>query len=52
MTGKYLHSEGKTEQRGRPEDGQPGLKKKWTAWPGADEKKQDKGEKPKKEQKQ
>jgi len=36
---KYLHTEGKTEQRGRPEDGVPGIKKKWSAWPGSEDKK-------------
>jgi hypothetical protein len=48
--GKYLHSEGRTEQRGRPEDGVPGLKKKWQDWPGMEKQQQEqKGEKPKKE---
>ena len=43
--GKYLKSEGRQEQRGRPEDGVPGLKGKWQKWPGVEEKGEKKSEK-------
>jgi hypothetical protein len=37
--GKYLHTEGRAEQRGRAEDGKTDLKKKWQQWPGSEDKK-------------
>ena len=33
---KMIHSEGRAEQRGRAEDGKPGLREKWKVWPGAE----------------
>lgn len=33
---KLIHSEGRTEQRGRAEDGKPGLREKWKVWPGSE----------------